>query len=169
MSDQSTTAMEPGASAHEDHAHDEKHLHPDSHYTTIFVALVVLAGISFVGPWVGEALELSVITLITAFGIAVVKAWLVMKHFMHLDVEKPIVHYFLVTSVVFMVLFFAGVAPDVGNHEGKNWENLAAKAYIAKTQEEQAAGGDHHGGHGDNHGDDHGHDDHDKDTKSGDH
>ena len=38
-------------------SHDDKHLHPDSHYTTIYIALVVLAGISFVGPWVGDVLN----------------------------------------------------------------------------------------------------------------
>ncbi|MEO0604922.1 MAG: cytochrome C oxidase subunit IV family protein [Myxococcota bacterium] len=161
---ESTAAAE--GTAHDAH-HDDKHLHPDSHYTYIFVALVVLALISFVGPWVGDALNLAVITLITAFGVAAVKAWLVMKHFMHLDVEKPIVHYFLATSVVFMVLFFAGVAPDVGNHEGQNWENVAAKAYIAEQQAIQAEGGGHHGGH---HGDDDGHKDaKHEDTPHGDH
>lgn len=149
--------------AHDAH-HDEKHLHPDSHYTTIFIALVVLAGISFVGPWIGAALDFAIITLITAFGVAAVKAWLVMKHFMHLDVEKPIVHYFLATSVVFMVLFFAGVAPDVSNHEGQNWENVAAKAYIAKQQELQASGAVGH------HGAEHGGDDaHHEDTPHGEH
>ncbi len=148
--------------------HDEKHLHPDSHYTYIFGALVVLALISFVGPWVGDALDFAVITLITAFGVAAVKAWLVMKYFMHLDVEKPIVHYFLTTSVVFMVLFFAGVAPDVGNHEGQNWVNVAAKEYIAEQEAIQAAGGGH-GHHGDDHGAEHGSEGKQRDTPQGDH
>ena len=34
-----------------------------------------------------------VVMLITAFGVALVKAYLVAKNFMHLDVEKPIVRW----------------------------------------------------------------------------
>jgi len=160
MSEPTATA---DAEAHGSHEEHEKHLHPDSHYTTIAVVLMVLALVSFIGPEIGGALDLPIVTLITAFGIAFVKAWLVMKHFMHLDVEKPIVHYFLATAVVFMVLFFAGVAPDVGNHEGKNWENVAAKEYVDKQLAIQAQGGDGHG-HG-GHGDHGGH----EDTPSGEH
>jgi 4-alpha-glucanotransferase len=29
--------------------------------------------------------------------------------------------YLLTTVLVFMLLFFAGVAPDVMKHEGRNW------------------------------------------------
>lgn len=163
MSESTMTADAAAESSH-DHGHGEHHEHSNRTYTLVFIALVVLAIISVIGPEVGAALNLPIITLITAFGIAGVKAWLVIKHFMHLDVEKPIVHYFLVTSVVFMVLFFAGVAPDVGNHEGKNWENRAAKQYIADQQAEQARiaaeGGGHHGEH---------HDDGHKDTEPGGH
>lgn len=139
------------AAHNDDHGH--AHVHEPSHYVRIWGILLGLLVISFVGPWLGHPY----VTLITAFGIAFVKAWLVIKEFMHLDVEKPIVHYFLITSVVFMVLFFAGVAPDVMNHEGTNWENLAAKAEIERALAAQAEGGDHHGGdHGDDHGGDHG-------------
>jgi hypothetical protein len=62
-----------------------------------------------------------------------------------------------------MLLFFAGVSPDVMNHSGSRWENVAAKNVVATRM---AAGpgdghhGDDHGGdHGDGHGGDHG-DDH---------
>ena len=128
-----------------DHDHgDEHHVHPPSYYIRIWGILLVLLIVSFVGPWLG----IKVITLITAFGIAAVKAYMVMKYFMHLDVEKPIVHYFLITSVVFMVLMFAGVAPDVMKHEGTRWENLAAKAEIERALAAQAEGGGHgHGAH----------------------
>lgn len=144
--------------AAEDHGHHD--IHPPSYYVRIWGILLVLLIISFVGPWLG----IQIVTLITAFGIAFVKAYLVIKHFMHLDVEKPIVHYFLVTSVVFMVLFFAGVSPDVMNHEGTNWVNVAAEAEIERALAVQATAGDGHGHGGDHggdaHGDDHGGDDH---------
>ena len=141
--------------AHAEHGDDHHaHVHEPSHYIRIWGILLVLLVVSFVGPWLG----IQIITLITAFGIAVVKAYLVMKEFMHLDVEKPIVHYFLVTSVVFMVLMFAGISPDVMNHEGTNWVNVAAEAEIERALAQQAEGGDHHGG--DHHEDDHGADGH---------
>ena len=49
-----------------------------------------------------------IFVLVTAFGIAFVKAYLVAAKFMHLDVEKPFVWYLLTTCLVFMVLFFMG-------------------------------------------------------------
>jgi caa(3)-type oxidase subunit IV len=114
------------------------------HYVRIWGVLLVLFAISVLGP----VLEIKWLTLITAFGVAVVKASMVVKYFMHLDVEKRFVHYFLATSLVFMFLFFAAVAPDVMNHKGSNWVNVAAEAEVQRG----LAAGDGHGGHGDAHG-----------------
>ena len=63
-----------------------------------------------------------VVTLITAFGIAIVKAYMVVKNFMHIDIAEKYVAYFIVTALVFMFLFFAGAAPDVMKPAGRNWE-----------------------------------------------
>ncbi len=93
-----------------------------TNYVKIWGILVGLLVVSVVGPM----LEIRILTLLTAFGIAFVKAYLVCKHFMHLDVEKPIVHWFLGLAVAFMVLLFAGTAPDVMEHEGRNWVNTSA-------------------------------------------
>ena len=93
--------------------HDGHH----RNYIAIWGVLVVLLLISIFGPM----LEIRIITLITAFGVAGVKAYLVAKNFMHLDVEKPIVRWLLATCVVLMVLLFAGVAPDVMKDDGQNW------------------------------------------------
>jgi mono/diheme cytochrome c family protein len=38
----------------------------------------------------------------------------------------------LVTSLVLMALFVAGVSSDVLNHEGNNWENIAAQAAVER-------------------------------------
>ena len=152
--------------------------HSVHHYVKIWAILCCLLVVSVIGPLVGDVIRESNatlalwVTLITAFGIAFYKAYLVAKHFMHLDVEKPIVWYFLITALAFMVLFFAGVAPDVMNHEGSNWVNHAAKAEVARGM---AAGsghhGDDHGAHGGEHGADaHGTDDghgHGKDDAHG--
>jgi hypothetical protein len=81
--------------------------------------------------------------LITAFGIAVYKAWLVAKHFMHVTVQPRYVIYMLSTALVFMLLFYAGTAPDVMEHEGAHW----AKVNPDAGQPERvlnAAAGEHH-------------------------
>jgi caa(3)-type oxidase subunit IV len=106
---------------------EEKEHH--TNYVKIWGILVVLLVVSVLGPM----LEIRIITLIAAFGIALVKAYLVAKYFMHLDVEKPIVHFFLATALIFMVLLFAGVAPDVMNHEGRNWVNDSAENTYQST------------------------------------
>ena len=102
-------------SEHADHAH-----HPN--YVRIYWILLGLLLISFVGPFFGHR----VITLITAFGIAVVKAYLVAKNFMHLNIQPKFISYIMATVLVFMLLFYAGTAPDVMKHDGNNW----AKTYV---------------------------------------
>ena len=109
-----------------------EHVHRD--YVKVWRVLVILLIISVAGPFLG----VRVITLITAFGIALVKAYIVAKNFMHLDVEKPIVHYFLAISLVFMVLLFSGISPDVMEHEGQQWENRAAKEAVQRGEAEGA-------------------------------
>ena len=116
--------------------------HGDEHHTDYFKiwkVLVVLLVISYLGPM----LEIQVLTLITAFGIALIKAYLVIKNFMHIDVEKPYIHYLMVVSLMLMVLFFTAVAPDVMNHEGSNWENTWAQDEVnTRMQAHQAEAGD---------------------------
>jgi len=115
--------------AHADHAHADHAAH-EKHYWMIWALLLGLLLVSFAGPIVGNALHdrgaittafARNITLITAFGIAVYKAWLVAKNFMHVTVQPRFVVYMLSTVLVFMLLFYAGTAPDVMEHEGANW------------------------------------------------
>jgi caa(3)-type oxidase subunit IV len=111
---------------HEQHdAHGAGH-HPN--YKKIYLTLLALLAVSVAGPFIGVVW----VTLITAFGIAVVKANLVIQNFMHLKWEKRIAKWFLTTSLVLMALFVAGVSSDVMNHEGNNWENIAAQAAVER-------------------------------------
>lgn len=130
-------------SENNEHGHDDGH---HVNYFKIYVILLVLFAISVVGPELG----IRWVTLITAFGIAVVKARLVINNFMHLAWEKRIMKWMLATSVLLMFLMVAGVAPDVMNHEGNNWDNVAAKAEVERglayaagesVEEEEAEGG----------------------------
>lgn len=111
-------------------------------YVKIWGILVVLLVVSVVGPMA----EIRVLTLITAFGIAVVKAFMVAKHFMHLTVQPKYVGYLMLTSLGLMFLFFAGVSPDVMKHEGQRWENVAAKQAVQRAEAAAAAQKAHGGG-----------------------
>ncbi|MEW5852076.1 MAG: cytochrome C oxidase subunit IV family protein [Myxococcota bacterium] len=106
-----------------------EHAHPN--YVKVWAILVALLVVSVVGPMLG----IKVLTLITAFGVAVVKAYLVARNFMHLHIEKRWVVYLLTTCLAFMLLLFAGAAPDVMKHEGQRWENHAAKRVTHQAQQ----------------------------------
>ncbi len=92
--------------------------------------------VSVAGPFFGHPL----VTLVTAFGIALVKAYLVAKNFMHITVAPRYVAYLVGTVLMFMLLFFAGAAPDVMKSAGTNWEK---PAWIAAHETAM-----HGGGHG---------------------
>ena len=89
--------------------------HPN--YVKVWAILCVLLAISVAGPM----LEIRAVTLLTAFGIAIVKAYLVARNFMHINLLPRYVTYLVTSVLVFMLLFFAGTAPDVMKHEGTNW------------------------------------------------
>jgi caa(3)-type oxidase subunit IV len=115
----------------------EEHAH-HTNYVKIWGILLVLLVISILGPM----LEIRVVTLITAFGIACVKAYMVAKNFMHLNLAPRFVTYLVATGLVFMLLFFAGTAPDVMKNEGTGWEKPAWKQAAAEYAE-----GGHEVGH----------------------
>ena len=111
--------------------------HPN--YVKIWGILVVLLAISIAGPFIG----IRVVTLITAFGIALVKAYLVAKNFMHLNAQPRYIIMLLGTALAFLLLFFAGVAPDVMKDEGSGW----TKPSFAYTERNRLVEeGDEHGG-----------------------
>ena len=107
-----------------DHGHDDHGAHgaggPVHHpnYVKIWAILLALLVVSVAGPFIG----IKMVTLMTAFGIAIIKAYMVVKNFMHIDIAAKYVAYFVVTALVFMFLFFAGAAPDVMKSQGRNWE-----------------------------------------------
>lgn len=102
--------------------------HHNVNYKKIYFTLIALLAVSVAGPLLG----IGWLTLVTAFGIAFVKANLVIQNFMHLRWEKKIAKYVLTASLILLALMFAGFAPDVMNHEGNNWVNLAAEAAVER-------------------------------------
>ncbi len=119
-----STAPETVASA------DSVHSHPD--YFKIYYILVGLFIVSVLGPTLG----IPAITLITAFGIAIVKATMVAAYFMHLNIEKRYIWFILFVMLTFLAVLFAGVAPDVMKHKGTNWRH-AAEVQVPVTVEQQ--------------------------------
>jgi caa(3)-type oxidase subunit IV len=93
-----------------------EHAGPAS-YVKIWAVLLVLLVISIAGP----TLEIQVVTMITAFGVALIKAYLVAKHFMHINLQPRYVLYFICTCLTLMLVFWAGTAPDIYKQEGANW------------------------------------------------
>jgi len=129
---------------HQDHADD----HGQAFYVKIWAILLVLLIVSILGPILAPHLEFGflkawMITVMTAFGIAVVKAYLVAANFMHLNIEKKYITYLLTTMLMLMLLFFAGVSPDVMKHKGQNWENVAVEAEIERALEAEGAAAAH--------------------------
>ncbi len=126
----------------EDDGHHGSFEEHAKHYVKIWLILLALLAVSIIGPM----FEIQTLTLITAFGIAIVKAYLVAKEFMHLDVEPKYIGYLFGTVLGFLLLFFTAVAPDVMKHEGQNWENDAAKAEVQRALKSEAAkkGAGHH-------------------------
>jgi caa(3)-type oxidase subunit IV len=108
-----------------------------TNYVRIWAYLVLLLVVSVVGPMLG----IQWLTLATAFGIACVKAYMVAKNFMHITAEQKYVSYAVVTCLVFMLLFFAGAAPDVMKAEGSGWEK---PSWLAAHAAEPAAEGEAH-------------------------
>src|SRR5262245_10974408 len=115
---------------HAPHVEHAEHVHHPNYFKIYWILLVLLL-ISFAGPFVG----IRWVTLVTAFGIAVVKAYLVAKNFMHVNIQPRFVSYILGTVLVFMLLFYAGTAPDVRKHQGNNWQKLVVAGEAAPAHE----------------------------------
>ena len=118
----------------------EEHAH-SVNYVKIWAILLGLLVISVLGPMVG----VKAVTLLTAFGIACVKAYLVARNFMHINLAKRYVTYIVVACLAFMFLLFVGVAPDVMSDAGQRWEKVGG--WVAESTADggaDAAGGGHH-------------------------
>ena len=73
------------------------------------------------------------------------KAYLVIKNFMHMDVQPRYVLYLMGTSLAFVLLFFAGTSPDVMQDEGSGWTKPSFEYHERVSSE--AAAPEHAGTH----------------------
>jgi caa(3)-type oxidase subunit IV len=114
-----------------DHAHGHH-----ANYVKIWAILVGLLMVSVLGPMAG----IRWLTLVAAFGVALVKAYMVAKNFMHLDVQKPIVHWILGAALALMVLLYGALAPDVQKGAGQQWKKGAGFHHSFTTSKPREAG-----------------------------
>jgi len=108
--------------------------HTSGYYVKIWAILMVLFFISVAGPTLG----ILIVTLITAFGVAAIKATMVMAYFMHLNVEKKYIWGLLASALIFILGLFIGVAPDVMKSHGVQWTkcNSFDERNLARFQHE---------------------------------
>ena len=122
-----------------------EHSHADNHspmrYVKIYFVLLFLLMVSVAGPMLGHR----ALTLITAFGIAIVKALMVCAYFMHLNIEKRYIWYLLYGMLLLVGIFFSGVATDIMRPKGRNWVNQSAENLIQEHANKKPS--DEHGGH----------------------
>lgn len=104
--------------------------HSPAQYIKIWAILLVLLVISICGPLLG----IRAVTLITAFGIAIVKALLVAANFMHLNIERRYIWYLLITMLLIIGLFVAGTSPDVMQAQGHRWINKSKQQIIQQHE-----------------------------------
>ena len=126
--------MSSHAAAQAHPAHDPGVGH-DRNYVKIWAILVGLLVVSVLGPMTG----IRWVMLITAFGVALLKAYMVAKNFMHLDVQKPIVHWILGAALALMVLLYGALAPDVEKGSGRNWKKDAGFHHSFTTSKPREA------------------------------
>ncbi len=124
--------------------------HSTKKYWKIYWTLLVLLILSVLGPEIG----IKWVTLIAAFGIAIVKAYMVCAYFMHLNTEKKYIWYLLSTALFIMLVAFTGMAPEVMKNSGERWEKTYVDvvddpgshgdAHSEESHEEDDNGGEHH-------------------------
>jgi len=121
---------------------NDTHAHPD--YRKIYYRLLILLAVSIWGPILALHIENRIIVvsavLLTAFGVGAVKATMVAAWFMHLDIEVKVVRRLLIICIAFLLLLFAGVAPEVLSHEGWNRESDPDPIYKYPKEEKKAQG-----------------------------
>jgi len=77
-----------------------EHSHGYGHYIIIWFALLVLTGLTVAVA----GINFGNLTIITALSVAGLKSFLVMKVFMHLEVEKRMFTVFVYTSIFFLAV-----------------------------------------------------------------
>lgn len=87
----------------------------ERHYLIIWLWLVVLVGISVAAASALPKIQ----ALVLIFSIAIVKALLVARNYMHLKNEKPIYYAMALVPLAFVIILLLGLFPDFVYHVTK--------------------------------------------------
>jgi len=82
------------------------------HYLTIWLWLMALVILSVAAASVLPKLQ----AMVLIFSVAIVKAFLVARHYMHLKHERAIIYAIALVPLVFVVIFLIGLFPDFVYH-----------------------------------------------------
>ena len=88
-----------------------EHISPLSMYIGVFGALLVLTVLTVL---VSTSVDLGAASIFVAMGIALVKGTLVATYFMHLKYDTKLNVFVFISSLLFMGIFFAFTATDLG-------------------------------------------------------
>lgn len=108
--------------------------HSVEHYFKIWAVVLALFVISVTVAQISDNRPL---VLMTAFGIAIVQAFLVASYFMHLNEEHSYVLYLLLSMVLVLMTFYVGSIEDVGHTLGLNWVASDSQQLIEQHKEAQ--------------------------------
>ncbi len=89
----------------------DKDYHGHPNYLLVYLILVAILGISLLAGYLGAKL----LAVVLIFGLAVVKAGLVLANFMHVKFEPKIIWGIIGFAVLCMFFFYFGVFPDIVN------------------------------------------------------
>lgn len=85
------------------------------HYLTIWFWLMALLLLSVAAASVLPRVQ----AVVLIFAVAVVKAFLVARHYMHLKNERFIIYAMALVPLIFVLLFLLGLVPDFVYHTTK--------------------------------------------------
>ena len=112
------------------HGHGAHEPHSPMYYVKIWALLLGLLVISIMGPMLGN----KILTVITAFGIAIIKALIVAAFFMHLNVERKYIWYIMFSMLCALGIFYFGTAADTMRLDGRNWTKASQYEYIENSK-----------------------------------
>jgi caa(3)-type oxidase subunit IV len=87
----------------------------ERHYLIIWLWLVALVGISVAAASALPKIQ----ALVLIFSVAIVKALLVARNYMHLKNEKPIYYAIALVPLAFVIILLLGLFPDFVYHATK--------------------------------------------------
>lgn len=96
---------------HTGDVHSGEH-HSGEHHSgdfKIFAILVIALLVSLLLGW----LSTNPLSIVVIFAIATVKAFLVLDHFIHLEVEPHYIKVLVATILIVLLILFVGLVPDI--------------------------------------------------------